>query len=160
MAWTDLSAVASGTPPSARNGHGITSAGGKLYVHGGRGGSSSGGGACLGGGALPGGTVACRPVSRQGRVGILHLGQVCIGSAQNDRRFPNSLDACCWFVWVLNDLRLIGLSCYLGSRSCIHHRIMLYYIYITSGYFILITMIVRVTKERFLCIVLEEALDS
>ena len=108
MAWTDLSAVASGTPPSARNGHGITSAGGKLYVHGGRGGSSSGGGACLGGGALPGGTVACRPVSRQGRVGILHLGQVCIGSAQNDRRFPNSLDACCWFVWGPNVLRLGG----------------------------------------------------
>ena len=39
MAWTDLSAAASGTPPSAREGHGFTSAGGKLYVHGGFGGS-------------------------------------------------------------------------------------------------------------------------
>ena len=35
MAWTDLSAAASGTPPSARAYHGFTSAGGKLYVHGG-----------------------------------------------------------------------------------------------------------------------------
>jgi hypothetical protein len=36
MAWTDLSAAASGTQaPSARWGHGFTSAGGKLYVHGG-----------------------------------------------------------------------------------------------------------------------------
>jgi len=35
MAWTDLSAATSGTPPSARGGHGFTSAGGKLYVHGG-----------------------------------------------------------------------------------------------------------------------------
>ena len=35
MAWTDLSAAASGTPPSARFGHGFTSAGDKLYVHGG-----------------------------------------------------------------------------------------------------------------------------
>ena len=36
MAWTNLSAAASGTPPSGRDGHGFTSAGGKLYVHGGR----------------------------------------------------------------------------------------------------------------------------
>ena len=35
MAWTDLSAAMLGTPPSARQGHGFTSAGGKLYVHGG-----------------------------------------------------------------------------------------------------------------------------
>ena len=35
MAWTDLSAAASGTPPSPRAGHGFTAAGGKLYVHGG-----------------------------------------------------------------------------------------------------------------------------
>ena len=35
MAWTDLSAAASGTPPSARGFHGLASAGGKLYVHGG-----------------------------------------------------------------------------------------------------------------------------
>jgi hypothetical protein len=35
MAWTDLFAAASGTPPSARYAHGFTSAGGKLYVHGG-----------------------------------------------------------------------------------------------------------------------------
>jgi hypothetical protein len=35
-AWTDLSAAASGTPPSARYSHGFTSAGGKLYVHGGQ----------------------------------------------------------------------------------------------------------------------------
>jgi hypothetical protein len=33
-AWTDLSAALSGTPPSPRAGHGFTSAGGKLYVHG------------------------------------------------------------------------------------------------------------------------------
>ena len=39
MAWTDLSAAASGTPPSARMYHGFTSAGGKLYVHGGYDGS-------------------------------------------------------------------------------------------------------------------------
>ena len=37
MAWTDLSASASGTPPSSRQSHGFTSAGGKLYVHGGLG---------------------------------------------------------------------------------------------------------------------------
>ena len=35
MAWTDLSAAASGTPPSVRMGHGFTPAGGKLFVHGG-----------------------------------------------------------------------------------------------------------------------------
>ena len=35
MAWTDLSAAASGTPPSPRYGHGFTAAGDKLYVHGG-----------------------------------------------------------------------------------------------------------------------------
>ena len=35
MAWTDLSAASSGTPPSARSGGGFASAGGKLYVHGG-----------------------------------------------------------------------------------------------------------------------------
>ena len=37
MAWTDLSATTSGTPPFARAYHGFTSAGGKLYVHGGEG---------------------------------------------------------------------------------------------------------------------------
>jgi hypothetical protein len=36
-AWTDLSAALSGTPPSPRSFHGFTSAGGKLYVHGGYG---------------------------------------------------------------------------------------------------------------------------
>ena len=35
LAWTDLSAAISGTPPSPRLSHGFTSAGGKLYVHGG-----------------------------------------------------------------------------------------------------------------------------
>ena len=35
MAWTDLSAAASGTPPPPRTGHGFTAAGGRLYVHGG-----------------------------------------------------------------------------------------------------------------------------
>ena len=35
MAWTDLSAAASGTLPSPRAGHGFTAAGGKLYLHGG-----------------------------------------------------------------------------------------------------------------------------
>ena len=42
MAWTDLSASASGTPPPARNIHGFTTAGGKLYEHGGRGESGEG----------------------------------------------------------------------------------------------------------------------
>ena len=44
MNWTDLSAAASGTPPSARYGHGFTSAGGKLYVHGGLSDNGEGGG--------------------------------------------------------------------------------------------------------------------
>ena len=44
-AWTDLSAALSGTPPSSRGYHGFTSAGGKLYVHGGYGGDSGEGGA-------------------------------------------------------------------------------------------------------------------
>ncbi len=35
MTWFDLSSHALGTPPIARYGHGFTSAGGKLYVHGG-----------------------------------------------------------------------------------------------------------------------------
>ena len=35
-AWTDLSAPAGGTAPTARNGHGFTSANGTLYVHGGQ----------------------------------------------------------------------------------------------------------------------------
>ena len=35
MAWTDLSAAASGTPPAARAHHGFLSVGGNLYVHGG-----------------------------------------------------------------------------------------------------------------------------
>ena len=35
MAWTDLSAAASGTPPSPRYSHGFTAEGGWLYVHGG-----------------------------------------------------------------------------------------------------------------------------
>ena len=35
VAWTDLSDAASGVPPTARNEHGFTSTGGKLYVHGG-----------------------------------------------------------------------------------------------------------------------------
>jgi hypothetical protein len=45
--WTNLSAALSGTPPSPRFGHGFTSAGGKLYVHGGFGvyGDSGEGGA-------------------------------------------------------------------------------------------------------------------
>jgi hypothetical protein len=34
-AWTDLNCTLSGAPPSPRMGHGFTSAGGKLYVHGG-----------------------------------------------------------------------------------------------------------------------------
>jgi N-acetylneuraminic acid mutarotase len=33
--WTDLSVPISGTKPTARFGHGFTSAGGKLYVFGG-----------------------------------------------------------------------------------------------------------------------------
>ena len=37
MAWTDLSAFASETPPSPRAWHGFTAAGGRLYVHGGLG---------------------------------------------------------------------------------------------------------------------------
>jgi hypothetical protein len=39
MTWFDLSSHALGTPPTARHGHGFTSAGGKLYVHGGYDGS-------------------------------------------------------------------------------------------------------------------------
>jgi N-acetylneuraminic acid mutarotase len=35
LVWTDLFAAFRGTPPSARAVHGLTSAGGKLYVHGG-----------------------------------------------------------------------------------------------------------------------------
>ncbi len=35
MTWEDLSAAASGTPPSARCEHGFAAAGRKLYVHGG-----------------------------------------------------------------------------------------------------------------------------
>ena len=35
MAWTDMSAAVSGTPPSPRYNHGFTSTGGRLYVHGG-----------------------------------------------------------------------------------------------------------------------------
>jgi N-acetylneuraminic acid mutarotase len=37
MTWFDLSSHALGTPPTARFQHGFTSAGGKLYVHGGYG---------------------------------------------------------------------------------------------------------------------------
>jgi hypothetical protein len=38
MAWTHLlPSSGSGTPPSARNTHGFTTAGGRLYVHGGAG---------------------------------------------------------------------------------------------------------------------------
>ena len=37
MAWTDLSAAASGTPPSAREDQGFTSTGGRIYVYGGKG---------------------------------------------------------------------------------------------------------------------------
>ena len=43
MAWTDLSAAASGTPPSPRDFHGLASAGGLLYVFGGW----DGAGGCL-----------------------------------------------------------------------------------------------------------------
>jgi hypothetical protein len=35
MTWFDLSTYTLGTPPTARSGHGFTSTGGKLYVHGG-----------------------------------------------------------------------------------------------------------------------------
>jgi fermentation-respiration switch protein FrsA (DUF1100 family) len=42
-AWTGLSVALSGTPPSPRRLHGFTSAGGKLYVHGGYGDSGEGG---------------------------------------------------------------------------------------------------------------------
>jgi hypothetical protein len=48
-AWTDLSAALSGTPPSPRGNHGFTSAGGKLYVHGGWGDSGEGGAGRAGG---------------------------------------------------------------------------------------------------------------
>ena len=33
LAWTDLSAAAGGTPPSARDFHGFAAAGDMLYVH-------------------------------------------------------------------------------------------------------------------------------
>jgi hypothetical protein len=42
-AWTDLSAALRGTPPSPRIYHGFTSAGGKLYMHGGLGNIGEGG---------------------------------------------------------------------------------------------------------------------
>ena len=42
MTWFDLSCHALGTPPTARWGHGFTSAGGRLYVHGGYGPTDSG----------------------------------------------------------------------------------------------------------------------
>ena len=42
--WTDLSAAASGTPPSARCAHGLASVEGKLYVHGGESDSGEGDG--------------------------------------------------------------------------------------------------------------------
>ena len=42
--WTDLSAAASGTPPSARCAHGLASVEGKLYVHGGESDSGERGG--------------------------------------------------------------------------------------------------------------------
>ena len=35
MSVRDLAAAVSGTPPLARDSHGFTSSGGKLYVHGG-----------------------------------------------------------------------------------------------------------------------------
>jgi hypothetical protein len=35
LTWTELTGAVHGTPPSARVGHGFTSAGGRLYVHGG-----------------------------------------------------------------------------------------------------------------------------
>ena len=35
MSWSNLSATASGAPPSPRDSHGFASAGGRLYVHGG-----------------------------------------------------------------------------------------------------------------------------
>jgi hypothetical protein len=35
MTWTELTAFASGTSPSKRDGHGFTSLGGRLYMHGG-----------------------------------------------------------------------------------------------------------------------------
>ena len=44
MAWTDLSAAASGTPPYPRDFHGLASAGGYLYVHAGYGDSGEDGG--------------------------------------------------------------------------------------------------------------------
>ena len=43
MAWTDLSAAASGTPPSPRDFQGFASAGGYLYVHAGYGDSGEDG---------------------------------------------------------------------------------------------------------------------
>jgi N-acetylneuraminic acid mutarotase len=36
MTWFNLTSYALGSPPGARIGHGFTSEGGKLYVHGGR----------------------------------------------------------------------------------------------------------------------------
>jgi hypothetical protein len=42
-AWADLSAARNGTPPSPRGSHGFTSAGDKLYVHGGSGYGGEGG---------------------------------------------------------------------------------------------------------------------
>ena len=41
MAWTELSDAVSGAAPSPRYGHGLTSANGNLYTHGGLGGSGA-----------------------------------------------------------------------------------------------------------------------
>jgi hypothetical protein len=43
MAWTDLTAVAGGSPPAGRGFHGFAAAGGRLYVHAGWGGYDYGG---------------------------------------------------------------------------------------------------------------------
>jgi hypothetical protein len=63
-AWTDISAALSGTPPSPRRGHGFTSAGGKLYVHGGWDGSGEGRAGWAEGvgmaGSRRGGATCCR----------------------------------------------------------------------------------------------------
>jgi hypothetical protein len=76
-AWTDLSAALSGTPPSPRYIHGFTSAGGKLYVHGGVGFGGEGGEGRTEGVGMAGAEAVRRDVlSRdQRRDGLAGMGQ-------------------------------------------------------------------------------------
>jgi hypothetical protein len=76
-AWTDLSAALSGTPPSLRTNNGFTSAGGKLYVHGGYGDGGEGGAGRVEGVGMVGGEAGRRNVLPRDRRrdGLAGMGQ-------------------------------------------------------------------------------------